>query len=136
MNETLNNENNTATSVEYNELPEIDNVEITDSGESVSSEYGKDPVFKVQGNWTALFKDSRLQIICPHSVKINANNYYEYKYNYKKDIDWFKRYILLLLMNGANVEFSGITREDFFNLGGTSIEEIESLGIDTSVLVG
>lgn len=89
-------------------------------------------IFFIMKCGIAYFADEKLSLICTGSKLIDGNaeheigseaNGYNWVYNYKKDIQWFRRYIKLLENNGKTVRFIGLTEEEFF--GAEDIEVVD-----------
>lgn len=83
----------------------------------------KEPIFIVEKDGFAYFKDKRLTLIC-RPVKINKDSKYKnyfWEFDYMKNLDWFKKIVALILVNKGNIQFVGMDLDEFNNLGGTPI---------------
>lgn len=85
---------------------------------------GKAPHFIIEKDGKAYFKDRSLSLICKPSKKTLTPKYaggYLWELDYMVNIDSFKRIVTLMIANGAVIRYIGLSEEEFFNLGGTSV---------------
>lgn len=85
---------------------------------------GKDPHFIIEKSGVAYFKDRKLSLICKPSKKTLTPKYaggYLWEVDYTVNLDSFKRVVTLMIANGAHIRYVGMTEEDFFSMGDTSI---------------
>ena len=76
----------------------------------------------------AYFRDKRYKLVCQNSIHMEKSIYrgYRYEYDYKLNLEWFRRYILLLIVNNKKVRFIGVSKDDFIgNINETSVDEID-----------
>lgn len=83
---------------------------------------GKEPVFIVEKDGKAYFKDKKLAIICKQS-KIVTPKYpgYMWEFDYLNKLDWFKKIVALMMVNNGHIKFIGMDADQFNNLGGIPI---------------
>ena len=92
----------------------------------------KAPIFIVENDGVAYYKDRRLNLVCKKAKLVKNSPYegYMWMYNYSDNIEWFKRYLILILVNHGNVRFVGTTKEEFLNPGEGGIESVNTEQID------
>lgn len=97
-------------------------------------------IFIIEKDGYAYYKDKRLNLVCKKAKMCPDSPYkgYIWKYDYLGNLEWFKRYVTLITVNKGSVRFVGMTKEEFMELGGTSVEvsgveslDIKSLSIDS-----
>ena len=89
----------------------------------------KSAIFIIEKDGFAYYKDKRLNLVCKKAKLCQKPPYdgYMWKYDYMNNLDWFKRYVALMEVNKGNIRYVGMTRDEFFSIGG----EMEIGGIDT-----
>lgn len=95
---------------------------------------GKAPVFVIEKDGLAYFKDKALKMVCrPSKMAINQKYPgYMFQYDYLENLTWFKRYVMLFQANGGAIRFVGMTEAEFFELGGEKIEAENFEEVDAS----
>lgn len=99
------------------------------SGEKKSS---KAAIFVIEKDGFAYYRDKRLNLVCKKAKLCQETPYpgYMWKYDYMANLEWFKRYVALMEVNKGNIRFVGMTRDEFFNIGGAlEIGGVEELDI-------
>jgi len=83
----------------------------------------KEPQFIIEKEGSAYFKDKRLALVCKPSKASDNPKYpgYPWKFEYMGKIEWFKRFIALMLVNKAYIRFVGFDVEEFNMLGGSPL---------------
>ena len=83
----------------------------------------KAPVFIVEKDGLAYFKDKKLAIICKPSKMTSKPKYpgYLWQFGYKEKLTWFKRIVALMMVNKGEIKFIGMDADEFNNLGGEPI---------------
>ena len=93
----------------------------------------KPPVFIVEKEGKAYFKDSKLSIICKPSKVISKPKYpnYYWEFDYKQKLEWFKRLVALIMVNKGNIKFIGMDADEFNHLDGKPVK-IEGADLDST----
>lgn len=96
----------------------------------------KGSVFIVEKDGKAYFKDKKLAIICKGAKIIKDSKYsnYFWEYDYMANLQWFKKMVALMMANGGNIRFVGMTADEFNQLGGTSIGFDDAKVIDVKAI--
>jgi len=87
---------------------------------------GKPPVFIIEKSGKAYFNNRKLCLVCKPNKIITSPKYpgylWEFDYLESGKLNWFKRYVALVLVNKGNVRFVDITLDEFNNMGGEPIQ--------------
>lgn len=93
----------------------------------------KAPVFIIEKDGLAYYKDRRLNLVCRGAKPVEEPKYegYIWQYKYSERLDWFKRYVKLFQINGANMRFVDMTEDEFYSLGGETytVDGVEAVNI-------
>lgn len=98
---------------------------------------GKGPVFVIEKDGKAYFKDKKLTMVCRPYKVMTSQKYpgYMYEFDYTEKLEWFKRFVALMVVNGGEMRFVGIKDlDEFNNLGGEPINITNAEKIDTKKL--
>lgn len=102
------------------------------SGKPGDRKTSKAAIFIIEKDGFAYYRDKRLNLVCKKAKLCQKTPYegYMWKYDYMANLDWFKRYVALMEVNKGNIRFIGMTRDEFFEIGGTlEIGGVEELDI-------
>ena len=102
------------------------------SGKPGDRRTSKAAIFIIEKDGFAYYRDKRLNLVCKKAKLCQKTPYegYMWKYDYMSNLDWFKRYVALMEVNKGNIRFIGMTRDEFFEIGGNfEIGGVEELDI-------
>lgn len=97
---------------------------------------GKAPVFVIEKDGLAYFKDKTIRMVCRPSKPTLNQKYpgYMFQYDYKENLTWFKRFVMLFQANGGAIRYVDMTEEEFFELGGEKVEAEAFEEVDASTI--
>ena len=89
-------------------------------------------IFIIEKDGFAYYKDKRLNLVCKKAKLIKDSPYegYMWQYDYMSNLDWFKRYVMLMKVNRGHIRYIGMTEDEFFSLGGDELDVVDVDAID------
>lgn len=89
-------------------------------------------IFIIEKDGFAYYKDKRLNLVCKKAKLCKECKYpgYMWQYDYMSNLDWFKRYVMLMKVNRGHIRYIGMTEDEFFSLGGDELDVVDIDAID------
>ena len=89
-------------------------------------------IFIIEKDGFAYYKDKRLNLVCKKAKLVKESPYegYMWQYDYLANLEWFKRYVMLMKVNRGQIRYIGMAEDEFFSLGGEELDVVDVDAVD------